>query len=226
MGHDLTQRRAVQGLAVGVQNLHLVHAAFAAAAIGPDDFLVRGDFQKLHIGFSGRAVAGDDGVAVGQTLGAAGIVEERSWQVGVGELPDDFSILVHFDHHVAVGAVDERVAVFESNGGEGPGIFRFLWRGGLPDDYAGRCIFADDLVEQVGDEIVAVGQLAGHAGLHVVIVDLALEGEFDEDFAVVVNFQEAGLWAGFGEEYVAVGERLCAVDFALGAFEFEKDLVV
>jgi len=59
-----------------------------------------------------------------------------------------------------------------------------------------------------------------------VVVGLALEGKFDEDLAVVVNFEEARLLAGFGEEDVAVVERLDTIHFALGAFELEEDLVV
>src|SRR4051812_47294497 len=112
----LAHRLAFQRFAVGVENLHFVHAAFVAALVGPDDFLFWGYFQQLDVVFAGCAVAGDDSVAVGQALGAAGIVQERRGQVGVGQLPDDLSVLIHLDHHVAVGAIDEGVAVFQADG--------------------------------------------------------------------------------------------------------------
>src|SRR5207253_6117798 len=82
MGQPLAHRLALNWLAVGIQNLHLVHAAFVAAAIGPDDFFFWGYFEQLHIVLTGRAVTGDDGVAVGEALGAAGIVEKCGGQVG------------------------------------------------------------------------------------------------------------------------------------------------
>ena len=50
----------------------------------------------------------------------------------------------------------------------------------LPDDLALGGVLADDLVEQLRDEVVAVGQLAGHPGLEVVVLRLGLERDLDD----------------------------------------------
>src|SRR5258705_3217705 len=122
MGLQLTKWRAVEGLAVGVEDMYFVHAAFSAGAVGPDVFFIGGDFEKFDVGFAGGAVAADHGVAVGEALGAAGVVEERGGQVGIRELPDDCSILVDFYDHVAMGAADEAVAGFEADGADAASV--------------------------------------------------------------------------------------------------------
>ena len=70
----------------------------------------------------------------------------------------------------------------------------------LPDDLALRRVLADDLVEQLRHQVVAVGQLAGHAGLQMMVLRLSLERDFDEDLALAIDFQQARLVAGLGEQ--------------------------
>ena len=65
-------------------------------------------------------VAADDRIAVGKSLSAAGIVERlQIREVFVTDFPDHFPVRIHFDGLVSVSQIDQRMAVFETDGGNG-----------------------------------------------------------------------------------------------------------
>ena len=191
----------------------------------PHDLLLVRDFDEFGSAVADR-VAADHGVAVGQPLRAAGIVQQRLVKVGVGEFPHDRALGVELNHHVAVGAVDQRVSVVKANRGERPRVLRFFGRLRLPHDVAIGRVLADDLVEQLRYEIVPVGQHARHARFHVVVGGLRLDRRLVHDRALGVDLEDARLVAGLGDHSVAVGHSLRGVDFALRAGEFPHDLSV
>src|SRR4051794_38653780 len=72
-----TQGRAVERLAVGLEDLEVVDSRCCRVAVLPDDLLVAGDFGKLDV-ISLGVMAGDDGVAVREPLDAAGVVDRST----------------------------------------------------------------------------------------------------------------------------------------------------
>lgn len=75
---------------------------------------------------------------------------------------------------------------------------------------------------ELGDEVVAVGELAGHTALHVVVGELAGDGKLDDDFAGAVEFQQARLGAGFGDHDAVALDDLGGVDLGLRALPLEE----
>ena len=65
------------------------------------------------------AVGADHGIAVGQSLGAAGVVKEAT-DMGIVDAPSDGTIGSKFDGFVPVGEIGQSVAVGEADGGERP----------------------------------------------------------------------------------------------------------
>src|SRR5439155_22057520 len=61
----LTQWRAFDGFALGVEDLKMVDAVRLVVGVSPDEFFVARDFQQLGA-LGADAVTGDHGVAVGQ----------------------------------------------------------------------------------------------------------------------------------------------------------------
>ena len=105
--------------------------------VGPDDLLVSCHFEQLRLAWL-RMIGGNHRVAIWQSLCAAGIIEWFTGEIVIGELPDGLAVLVDFNCCVANRAVDQGVAVVETNGGEGP-----VGSGDFPDNLSIRLIFAD-----------------------------------------------------------------------------------
>ena len=105
-------------------------------------------------------VAGDDGVAVGKALDAAGIAEEFFAEVFVVYAPDDLSFGIDFDDPVAVGAANDGVSVSQANGGEGPVTFvaaSVIGGKGFENFASDGLVFVHDKVEEVRREVVTIG---------------------------------------------------------------------
>lgn len=184
---------------------------------GPDDFAFAGDFDHGDAGIGG--VASDDGISVGEALGAAGIFEETA-DVVVGHFPDDVAVGIEFDDFVAVGEGGDSITVVEADGGEGP-VFGLataevveVGAEGADDGSVGG-VFLDGEGEEMGDEEVAVAELAGHAGLHMGVVRFGLEGDIEDDGAGRIHFEKAGARTEFGHQGIAVVEALGGADFAV-----------
>ena len=109
-GAILLPRVLFNGLSVRRQNLKMVKAMFHSR-VAPDDLLFAGDFEQFHP-ISLGVVAGNDGVAVGQSLGAAGIIEEFFSQIFVRDAPNNRSTCVRLDDAVPIRAGDQGVATF------------------------------------------------------------------------------------------------------------------
>lgn len=189
---------------------------------GPDDFAFRSDFDHGDTGVGG--VAADDGVSIGQSLAATGVAEE-SIDVGVVNFPDDFALLVQFNDFVSVCERHEGVTVIKADGGEGPVFSRsaadgFEVSAKSVNDAAVGSIFLDGEGEQMGYKEVTAAKLAGHAGLHVCIVGLGLQGNFVDDNASGADFEQSGFGSKFGDEGIAVVQPLGRTNFAVGRGEF------
>ncbi len=59
-------------------------------AVDPDDLFLRGDLGEFDLVAMG-VVAGDHGMAVGQALNSAGIIDGAAGKVLVGDGPDGFA---------------------------------------------------------------------------------------------------------------------------------------
>ena len=143
-------------------------------------------------------------------LDAAGVVDRPAGQVIVRNPPDFLAARVHLDHQVSQGAADEGVAVGQADRGE-----RHVGRLDLADDLALGRVFADDLVEQLRDEVVPTRQLAGHPGLEVRVAGLRLDRHLDDHPAARVDLDQPRLLARLGDEDVAVVQLLRSVDLGL-----------
>lgn len=193
-GHDVN----FVGMEIGVEEF-------------PDDFFVAGDLEDAGFGGVLLRVGTDDDVSVGHALCAAGVLEAVAVNLGVVGVPDHFSVGIEFSDFVSVGEVGVDVAVGKHDSGEGPVVdfaaaelFEVGWDGA--DDFAFGRVFFYLEGEKVGHEVVSVFEFARHAGLHVEIVGFGLKGDFDFDFTFFGDFEDAGVWAEFGEHGVSVFE--------------------
>ena len=71
----------------------------------PDDFFVGGDFEDFDLLRIFLSVAADDGVAIGESLAAAGIGEAAA-DILISGAPSDLSFGVKFDGLIAIGEID------------------------------------------------------------------------------------------------------------------------
>ena len=153
--------------------------AFAVVGVRPDDLLVAASPPVSLTSSALGVVAGDDRVAVRQPLHAAGVVDRLAGQVVVASparpsLPSWSTSMTRLPERAA----DQRVAVVRRIAVNGMcGVFTSQTT--LPFGV----VLADDLVEQLRHEVVAVGELAGHARLQVVVLRLGLERHLDDDLA-------------------------------------------
>ena len=100
-----------------------MNAAELRIDVLPNDLLVASYFEHLgHFRLS-LAITTDDRITVRQSLTAARI-GESTVNVAVVDSPDNFAGFVELDGLVAVRQVDQRVAVLQTNGGEGPVLSR------------------------------------------------------------------------------------------------------
>ena len=166
-------------------------------------------------------VAANHGVAVGQPLDAAGVVDRPAGEVVVRHPPHGLARRIDLDHQVAERAADQGVAVVEPDGRE-----RHVGRGDLADDPALRVIFADDLIEQLRHKIMAASELPRHPRLEVMVPRLGLDGDLGRDLAVSVDLQDARAIAGLGQQDAAVVEGLDGVDLRLRPLESDGRLAV
>ena len=177
----------------------------------PDDVFVGGDFENF--GFALEIA--DEGVAVGEALGGAQVVEVKiGGEIGLSQGPDDLGVVVEFIDFGAVAASDEGVAVGQTEAAVDTGVFS--WRGdeGL-EGFAIGVEFADNGVGAVSDEVGAGVGFPREAELFV--RDLGgLEFDFVGDGEVAVDFEKA-FGAAFADEDAVTGERLAGVNFDAGA---------
>ncbi len=196
-----------------------------AVRVLPDDFLIRSHFEQLWrvaVCTSG-GVAGDDDVAIGENLAAAWVLQPVAGEVVVGQRPDDLAIGVEVDYAVSVSAADKRVSVSVSDRGERPTVYLVfgIARCGcvqIAQNLAVAGIVEDGEVEQVWCQVRSVGELAGHPGLHVMVLRLAGERELDHHFAGSADFKQSWIIACFRDDERTVGCGLSTVDLALSAF--------
>jgi hypothetical protein len=94
----------------------------------------------------------------------------------------------------------------------------------FPDDFSGGIVFADGLV--LRHKVVAVGEFAGHAALHVVVGDLAAQWNLDLDRTIAGNLEETRLVAGFRQHDITVIQLDGRIHFRLRALVFPDDLLV
>ena len=78
----------------------------------------------------------------------------------------------------------------------------------LPNDFSFSIVFADDFVQKLRHEVIAIRQLARHAALHMEIRGLTLQSNLDDDFSFGIDFQDARFRPGFRQQNVARGELL------------------
>ena len=93
--------------------------ACGKTVVAPYHFLIARQFEELYRTTLG-VIAGDNRVAVGQPLHAAGIVKKIFTDVLVVNTPHDLTLPIHFNNAVAIGAADERVAIRKPNGSKRP----------------------------------------------------------------------------------------------------------
>lgn len=99
--NQLAQRRARNRFTVGVENMHFMDAGAAFFDECPDDLFLWRDFDEFGaIGADG--ISANNCVAVGQTLTAASIIDEIAGQIGVAQLPHDFSGSIYFNDGITV----------------------------------------------------------------------------------------------------------------------------
>ena len=91
----------------------------AHAGIAPYNLLVARDLKEFHRVTLG-VIAGNDCGTVWQPLNTAGIVKQVFANVLIGHTPDNLALGIHFKDAVAIGAANQRVAVGQPDGGEGP----------------------------------------------------------------------------------------------------------
>lgn len=106
-----------RGLPRHIKNLHVGNGFYGGVILeGPDDFFVRGDFDKVR-GFAELAVAdpiGHYGVSVGKAMQAGHEFQGNAGQVVVFDFPDDLFRRVRFEYlrgFLEVAAGDQRIAV-------------------------------------------------------------------------------------------------------------------
>lgn len=88
----------------------MMDSRLAVIGVLPDHFFVAGHFREL--GLARRImVAGDDRVAVFQTLHTTGVIDRLAGQVIVGHPPNLLALCIHLDHQVTQGATDQGVAI-------------------------------------------------------------------------------------------------------------------
>lgn len=75
------------------------------AVVGPNNFLVRSNFEYLYGIFLSLSVTGDNRVAVRQSLDAAGIFNDPA-DVFIIQFPNDITLGIKFDHSISVGATN------------------------------------------------------------------------------------------------------------------------
>lgn len=207
-----------QGFSIGVQNLEVVDPRLGFVLVGPDYLFVPVDLDEPHLIPLGM-VTGDDRVAVGEPLYAAGVIDQTTSKVLVVDLPNDPAFGIDLDDQILEGAADQGVSIRKANRGERPK--RSLH---LPNNFSLRRVFAHDLVQKLGNQIVSVGELSGHARLQVVILGLRLERHLGDNLPVATDFEYAGFGTRFGQKDGAAFEHLGGVDFGLGSFVKEEHL--
>ena len=176
--------------------------------IFPNDFLVPGDLEKLgHVSLS-LAVTANQGVAIGQALSTARI-SKATINMRIINPPGNLARGVELHRLIPVGQVDQKVSPLELNGGEWP-ISRLASAQLLeigpdrPHDCPVRFVLLDRKSEQVRDDIISVGKLACHPGLHVAVLCLWLERNGHRDRTVLAHFQELGLNPPFHDQGVPI----------------------
>ena len=132
---------------------------------------------SMSCGLLGAGVGvAEDQVAVGPELERGDPGQLDPGQLVVVDAPDDLALGVDLDDPVVVPAGDQGVAVGQADGVEDLGPVPVVaGRGGpagevelvAPDDLAGVVVLADGPVQLVADQVMAVGQLPGPAGVAV-----------------------------------------------------------
>lgn len=230
---QLLHRRAFQLPAVGCDDLEVMDSDFLPICVFPHDLLVASHFEQLRSTGIGTAsgVAGDDDVSAGENLTAAWILEPVAWEVVVSESPDHLPFGVKINDSVSVSAADERVSVSVPDRREGPGVdlvFGVVRSGcvQLAQNPAVAGIVENGEVQQVRCEKSPVGKLTSHPRLHVVVLLLTGQREFQNHLAGSTDFEQSGIVPRLGDDERAIGCRLSAVDFALRAFPDQRFLAI
>src|ERR1051326_606312 len=137
----------------------------------------------------------------------------------IGELPGSLALRIHFDDKVASSAVDQGVAIRQADGSESP-----VRCCGFPGYLSIGRIFADDFIQELWNQIIAVGEFSCHASLQMVISGLASQRDVYNNCSVGIDLEDSRMWPGFGEKDISRGQFLRSVDFGLSALEFEQGL--
>ena len=90
-----------------------MNAGLLTVAECPDNLLLRShleQFGSMSVSPS-TSVTGDDNIAVRQNLSPTGILQPVTWQIIIGESPDNSSGIIEVDDPIAVSTTDQRVTV-------------------------------------------------------------------------------------------------------------------
>ena len=164
----------------------------------PDELLVRRHLDDLRVLRAGVAVD-DECVAAGQALGHRHPRKLDAWHVDLIERPDFLARRIHLDDAVAVAGANERVAVGETRRAVelGPGVV-------FPDDPAGGVVLAGTPFGLVGDEVVAVVELANEPRVAVGVGLGDFQFHFAEQLTGAIDFDDPPR-AALGDHRHAVG---------------------
>lgn len=182
----------------------------------------RCDFNELRVVWSSVAIADED-ISIGETFHASDPSQGNSRQVGLLDFPDHFLLWVDFQDTVAVAGSDESIAVGQPEGAEDRvakrlwAVAGFAWFAEegdvvIPDDSAGWIVLAHRAVVFVGNEVIAIGDLADEPGVRMWIGLIDLEGDLAMDLSGVIDFDDSG-GTGFGDHGEAILEALESVHF-------------
>jgi len=194
----------------------------------PDHLFLRGDFEQfgsMPVRAASRVARYDD-VSVGQNLAAAWILQPVAREVVVGQRPDDFSFGIEVDDSIAVSAADECVSVSVADCGEWPRVDFVIGVAcgscvQLSEDLSFARIMIDGKVQQMRRQVSAVGELASHPSLHVMVLFLTGQREFQNYITGHADFEQSGIVACFRDDEGAVGCRLGTVDLTLSSLPDE-----
>lgn len=195
-----------------------------AVSEAPHNLFVPCDLKQFH-GVALGSVAGHNKITVRKQLSAARVFERCIRKVVVRNAPHFIAFRIHFDHAIAVGEVYKCVAVWNSDRGEWPAVLRQFRRLVLPDNRALRSVFSHHPIEQLRYKVVSIGQAAGHAGLHVMVGELALYRGFDDDFSGPINFKDPRVGSCLRKQDVAVTQQLGSIHLGLRTLVFEENFI-
>ena len=163
--------------------------ACGKTVVAPYHFLIARHFEELYRTTLGM-ITGDNRVAVGQPLRAAGVIEQVLADVLVVNTPHDLTLPIHLNNAVAIGTADERVTIRKPNGSKRPIALgaAAIVGGKAAHHLAGvRFVFLHGKIQQMRRNIISIGQQPQHPRLHVEIFLLTRKRRGLQNLALAID---------------------------------------